>query len=169
MSQARRTYLSNCFRINIMDHLIKNTNLAYRYFEYLHGAMLHTKGMSIVVAYDMYLEVCEGNMDATWTNADPVSYHTFRKQFSSQMLQYDPRKRHCPGDELMRMSTNQPLNGQPGRKMKEKMAPNGDGLVIMEQYHTAKKGGKRAQVSVDLHQFTHNYELVVCVAKNPWA
>jgi len=29
-NQARRTYLSNYFRIDVMDHLIKNTNLAYR-------------------------------------------------------------------------------------------------------------------------------------------
>ena len=32
-----------------------------------------------------------------------------------------------------------------------------------------KKGGKRAQVCVDLHQFTHHCESVVRVAKNPWA
>ena len=79
MNQARRTYLSNYFRIDVMDYLIKNTNLAYRSWKYWHGAMLHTKGMAIVVACGMYLEVCEGKMDATWTNADPVSYHTFRE------------------------------------------------------------------------------------------
>ena len=75
--------------------------------------MLHAKGMAIVVAYDMYLDICEGKMDATWMNADPVSYHTFREQLSSQMLQYDPRKRHYYGDKLMRISTKKPLNGSP--------------------------------------------------------
>jgi len=88
-----------------MDHLIKNTNLAYRSWKYWHGLMLYAKGMVIVVAYDMYLEVCEGKMDAIWTNADPISYHTFREQRSSQSLQYDPIKRHFPGDELIRIST----------------------------------------------------------------
>ena len=98
MNQARRTYLSNYFRIDVMDHLIKNTNLAYRSWKYWYGAMLHAKGIDIVVAYDMYLEVCEGKMNATWTNTDPVSYHTFREQLSTLMLQYDPRKRHYPGN-----------------------------------------------------------------------
>jgi len=86
--------LSNYFRIYIMDHLIKNTNLAYRSWKYWYGAMLHAKGMSIVVLYDMYLEVCEDKMDATGTNAYLVSYYTFRELLSSQMLQYDPKKRH---------------------------------------------------------------------------
>ena len=113
MNQARRTYLSNYFRIDVMDHLIKNTNLAYRSWKYWHGAILHAKGMDIVVTYDMYLEVCEGKMDATWKNTDPISYHTFREQLSTQMLQYDPRKRHYPGDELMRISTKQPLMFDP--------------------------------------------------------
>lgn len=41
---------SNYFRIDFVDHLIKNTNLAYRSWKYLHGAMLHAKGMTILVA-----------------------------------------------------------------------------------------------------------------------
>ena len=53
--------------------------------------------------------------------------------------------------------------------MKEKIAPNADGSVSMGQYLAAKKGGKRAQVCVDLHQFTHHCKSVVRVAKNPWA
>ena len=69
---------------------------------------------AIVVAYDMYLEVGEDKMDAIWTKTDPVSYHTFREQLSSQILQYNPRKRHYPGDELIRNSTKKPLNVWPG-------------------------------------------------------
>ena len=168
MNQARRTCLSNYFRIDVMDHLTKNTNLAYCSWKYWHGAMLHAKGMDIVSAYDMYLDVCEVKMDTTWTNADSVSYHTFREQLSSQMLQYDPRKRHCPGDELIRISTMQPLNLWTGRKIKEKISPNAGGLVSMQQYQAAKIGGKRAQVCVDILQFTHHCESVVYAAKNPW-
>jgi len=109
MNQARRTYLSNYFQIDVMDHLIKNTNLVYCSWKHWHGAMLYSKGMDIVVSYDIYLEVCENKMDITRKNVDPFSYHTFCEQHSSQMLQYDPRKRHYPADELMRISTNQPL------------------------------------------------------------
>jgi len=35
--------LSNYFRVDLMDHLIKNTNLAYRSWKYWHSAMLHAK------------------------------------------------------------------------------------------------------------------------------
>ena len=66
MNEARRTYLSNYFRVDVMDHLIKNVNLAYRSWKYWHGAILHAKGMAIVVAYDIYLEVCEGKLNEDW-------------------------------------------------------------------------------------------------------
>jgi len=102
--------LSNYFRVDVMDHMIKNANVTYRSWKYWHGAMLHAKGMAIVVAYDMYLEVCEGKLNEDWANADPVSFHTFREQLSAQMLAYDPRKRLYPGDEFMRISTKQPSN-----------------------------------------------------------
>ena len=81
-------------------------------------------------------------MDATWKNADLVSYHTFREQLLSQMLQYDPRKRHYHGDELIQISTKQHLNVWPSRKMKEKIAPNADRSVTMGQYQAAKKEGR---------------------------
>ena len=83
MNQARRTYLSNYFRVDVMDHLIKNVNLAYRSWKYWHGTMLHAKGMAIVVAYNMYLEVCEGKLNEDWANADPVSFHRFCEQISA--------------------------------------------------------------------------------------
>ena len=65
MNQERRTYLSRYFRIYVLDHLIKNTNLAYFSWKYWYGAMIHAKRMAIVVVYDIYLEVCEGKIDAT--------------------------------------------------------------------------------------------------------
>ena len=117
-----------------------------------------------MVAYDMYLEVCEGKMDATWTNADHVCYHPFREQLSTQMLQYDPRKRHYPGNRLMRISTKQHFNVRPGQNMKEKIAPNADGSVSIGKYIAAKIGGKRARVCVDIHQFTNHYRSVIRVA-----
>ena len=53
--------------------------------------------------------------------------------------------------------------------MKEKIAPNADGSTSMGQYQAVKKGGKRAGVCFDLHQFTYHYELLFHVAKNQWA
>ena len=70
-----------------MDHSIKNTNIAYRSWKYWHDEMLHAKGISIAVAYEIYQEVYEHKMYASWMNADPVSYHTFHEHLSTKMLQ----------------------------------------------------------------------------------
>lgn len=45
--------------------------------------MLHTKGTTTVVVYDIYLEVYEGKIDHSWKNTDPVNYCTFREQLST--------------------------------------------------------------------------------------
>jgi len=95
--------------------------------------------MAIVVAYNIYLEVCEGKLNEDWANADPVRFHTFREQLSAQMLAYDPRKRLYPGDEFMRISTKQPFNVRPGKQTR-KMAPsNADGTVSARQFLAAKR------------------------------
>ena len=169
MNEARRTYLSNYFRVDVMDHMIKNANVTYRSWKYWHGAMLHAKGMAIVVAYDMYLEVCEGKLNEDWANADPVSFHTFREQLSAQMLAYDPRKRLYPGDEFMRISTKQPSNVRPGKQTMEKAPSNADGTVSIHQFQAAKRGGKKGRLTFSLNQFNHHCESVVRVTKNPWA
>jgi len=117
----------------------------------------------------MYLEVCEGKMDVRWKNTDPVSYHIFREQLSTQMLLYDPRKRLYPGEKLIRVLTKQLAHARPGCQTKEKVALNEDGMVSAGQYLAAKKGGKKAQLCVDIHQFNHHCESVIHVAKNLWA
>ena len=169
MNEARRTYLSNYFRVDVMDHMIKNANLAYRSWKYWHGAMLHAKGMAIVVAYDIYLEVCEGKLNEDWKNTDPVSFHTFREQLSAQMLAYDPRKRLYPGDEFMRVSTKQPSSVRPGKQTMEKAPSNADGTVSVRQLQAAKRGGKKGRLTYSLNQFNHHCESLVRVTKNPWA
>ena len=83
-------------------------------------------------------------MDASWTNADHVSYHIFCEQLSAQMLQYDASKRLYPGDKLIPVSKNQPTHDYPGQQTKYKIAPNADGTVSVGQYLAAKKGGKKA-------------------------
>jgi hypothetical protein len=56
MNDARNLYLGSYFRIDVIDHLIKNAKLFYRSWKYWHSPMLHGKGMVVAVAYDMYLE-----------------------------------------------------------------------------------------------------------------
>ena len=83
------------------------------------------------------------------------------------MLQYDPKKRLYPGEELMQISSKQPAHARPGQHNKEKEETNVDRAVRAGQYLAAKKGGKKVQLCVDLHQLTHHCESDIRVAKNP--
>ena len=86
MNEARRTCLSNYFRIDVMDHAIKNANLACRSWKHWHGAMLHAKGMAIVVAYDIYLEVCEGKLNEDWETLTLLTFTHFASSFRPKCL-----------------------------------------------------------------------------------
>ena len=107
--------------------------------------------MAIIVAYDMYLEACEGKLDEDWADADPVSFHTFCDQLLAQILAYDPMKRLYPGDEFMGLSTKQPSNIRSGKYTMENAPSNADGTVSIHQFQVAKRGGKKGRLTFSLH------------------
>ena len=53
--------------------------------------MVHRKALAIVVAYDMYLECTEGQLDASWRIKKPVDFFRFREKLGKQMLTYSPK------------------------------------------------------------------------------
>jgi hypothetical protein len=110
MNDARKLYLGTYSRIDSIDHLIKNAHLFYRSWKYWHSPMLHAKALGALVAWDMYREVTEGDLDPDWKDSNPMDYYTFRDKLSQQMLGYVPTARKYPGDELMRASTQQHNN-----------------------------------------------------------
>jgi hypothetical protein len=69
--------------------------------------MLHAKAMTVVVAYDVYLECAEGNLDESWKVSNPVDFYTFRETLSRQMMAYDPKKNKYLGDDKFRDFTKQ--------------------------------------------------------------
>ena len=107
MNESRALYLGTYFKIDTIDHLIKNASMFYRTWKYWHAPMLHGKSLAVVVAYDMYCEVAEGNLEAAWKVAKPMDFWSFREMLSMQMLDYDPTSRLYPGDENMRKATAQ--------------------------------------------------------------
>ena len=107
MNAGRELYLGTNSRIDSIDHLIKNCRLKYRSWKYWHSPMLHVTSLAIVVAYDIYLEVCEGKLDQDWKVNYPVDFWTFRDILSIQMLEYEPRNRKYLGDDAMRVCTKQ--------------------------------------------------------------
>ena len=107
MNSARKLYLRTYGAIDRIDHYIKNTGLYYRSWKYWHAAANHAKALAIAVAYDIYREIAEGNLDPLWEVDNPVDYWTFRDKLSLGMLHYSPKNRQYPGDSKMRIATQQ--------------------------------------------------------------
>jgi hypothetical protein len=67
--------------------------------------MLHAKAMAIVVAFDIYKELAEGNLDGAWKVNKPVDFYVFRETLARQMLGYSPTLLKYLGDEKFRVFT----------------------------------------------------------------
>ena len=48
--------------------------------------MLHRKAMAVVVAYDMYMEVAEGNLRGKWKLDELMDFWRFRGKLANRML-----------------------------------------------------------------------------------
>ena len=80
MNHARTLYLGSYYRIDCIDHLIQNSNLFYQSWKYWHSPVLHGKGLAVVVAFDMYLECCEGKINLEWKIEKPLDFWHFRER-----------------------------------------------------------------------------------------
>ena len=87
----------------------------------------------------------------------------------TQRIAYDPRKRLYAGAKLIQISIKQLMNVWVGKHTRKKLPSNADRTASTHQFLVAKRGRKREQLSVNIHQFTHHYKLVIQVAKNSWA
>ena len=56
--------------------------------------MLHVKAMSVVVEYDMYLEVAEGNLRVKWNLDEPMDFWKFRGNLANGILKYKTSARN---------------------------------------------------------------------------
>ena len=119
MNHARQLYLKSYFRVDTLDSSLERCKMHYRTWKYWHMAMLHAKKIAITVAYSMYKEVCEGRLDERWKVNKPLTFHAFRDKLSMQMLEYDPKDLLYPGDENMRIVTQQPKKRRVRRPSKQ--------------------------------------------------
>ena len=123
MNDARQLYLASYFRIDALDHMIKNCKMFYRSFKYWHSPMLHAKAMAVVIAYDIYQECAEGNLDESWKVDKPLSFWHFREKLSEQMLKYRPVDRKYPGDSNLRCATSQNMGKRKNQNMRDSDGP----------------------------------------------
>ena len=105
MNDGRFLYLKSYGRIDTKDSMIKRANLHYRSRKYWHSGMNHGLAMAIVVAHDVYLECCEGELDPSWHTENVMDFHTFRDRLSQQGLTYRPSNQKYKGDKFMRSAT----------------------------------------------------------------
>ena len=115
MNEARELCLGSYGVVDTIDQLIKNCRMGHRSWKYWHAGMIHGKALAVVVAYDMYLECCEGKLNSDWCIKNLVDFHRFREKLAYQMLRCCPSKLICPGDERFRAATRIPK-----RKRKER-------------------------------------------------
>jgi hypothetical protein len=54
----------------------------YRSWKYWHSAMLHTKAMTIVTDYDMYIECAAGKLNPLWKVQRPMTYWRSHERLS---------------------------------------------------------------------------------------
>ena len=129
MNEARQLYLKSYYRVDNLDSCLQKCKMYYRSWKYWHMAMLHAKKIAVAVAYSIYIEVTEGNLDPSWKVEKPISFWDFRDKLSQQMLEYDPAQLLYPGDESMRAATVLPKKRRgskanrprrPSKKTKEK-------------------------------------------------
>ena len=100
MNPARRLYLSTYGRIDSIDHMINNVKLFYRSWKYWHLPMNHAKALAVVIVYDIYLEVTDGELHPAWKVKDELKldFWSFRAILSNQLLSYHPTQRQYLGD-----------------------------------------------------------------------
>ena len=151
MNHARRTYLSTYNGIDVLDHMIKNANLGFVSWKYWHAPMNHALSMAIVVAYDIYLEVCEGKLDEEWKVETPISFRKFRETFAKQALSYSPAELKYPGDENFRVATKRGSKSPP-KKSTARRRPMStvDGTFIPVSEFKKSMGARKGRSCGDL-------------------
>ena len=131
-NEARDLYLSTYWGVDNTDHMIKNCGIRHITWKYWHAPYQHAKAMGVIAAYDMYNECCDGLLDPSWKveKKDRMSFCIFRQRLGEQMLEYDPRKRCYPGDEQLRVCTQQHKKRRAPSKSSSADAFVDDGLSV---------------------------------------
>jgi hypothetical protein len=65
-NEGREIYPGHYHSVDSMDYIINTTGNRLASWKYWHSLYLHAMSMGIIVCYNMYLECCEGELDAQW-------------------------------------------------------------------------------------------------------
>ncbi len=106
-NEGREVYLSHYHGVDSIDHMINTTGNRFISWKYWPSLYLHAMSMGIIACYDMYLECCEGELDARWKveEKDRMTFLQFQLKLSEQMLTYDLRNELYAGNTKFRCIT----------------------------------------------------------------
>jgi hypothetical protein len=121
MNEPREVYLGSYSSMDSVDHLLKNWNCAYQSWKWWHAPMQHGLAFAATMAYFMYVECSEGDLDPSWRIDNPMTMKQFRRRFSQQMCNYRSYKEHYPGDEFLRTTTKVERNRRGKRKATDQL------------------------------------------------
>ncbi len=137
MNEPRDVYLGMYSSVDSVDHLLKNWKCKYQTWKWWHAPMRHGLAVAATMAYFIYLECCEGSLDESWKNDEPMTMKRFRRRLSKQMCEYKSYREDYPGDEYLRTTTIRAKTRR-GTKRKVSEAENRttecEGGVTYEQY-----------------------------------
>ena len=128
--------------------------------------MRHAKAMAVVVAYDIYLEVAEGELNEEWGLREPMDFWRLREKLSRQMLRYKSTARRYPGDDRMRMATQQSKKKRKLSELARKSDIDNDDGVSKRDFVMNTKGAKCRLVG-DLTTFQKHFDSIKMGRKHP--
>ena len=81
INKARQIYFGTYSHINSIDNLIKNFRIKYRCWKYWHSPITHIMSLSVVAAYEIYLDMEEVDLYQTWKDNNIVEFWKFHNIF----------------------------------------------------------------------------------------
>lgn len=121
MNKVRQIYLGTYSRIDSIGHLIKNYCIKYICWKYWHSPILHAMSLAVFIAYYIYLEVSEGELDQKWKDKNIFDFCTFHYLLSNQMINYNPTHHKYSCDANIRSATHQNKSARENRKGAERV------------------------------------------------
>ena len=83
--EVRQLHLIRYSLIDYIDYLIISFYTKYRFWKYWNLTMIHVMSLEVFFAYDMYLNVEEGDLKYTRKEENIVDFWTFRDLLSNHM------------------------------------------------------------------------------------
>jgi hypothetical protein len=111
-----------------------------RSWKYWHAAMNHGKAMALAVAYDVYKECAEGNLNPAWKVDKPVTYKRFHDVLSRQLLEWSPVNQVYAGDKRMRGVTKLNKMRRQMKRHKSDLVERYEDAISIDDFNKCKSG-----------------------------